>query len=135
MDLGPTWDFARRLDGGGIVDATTLDAMVWRALQTTYRVGELIMPCCDAPAVPKSSPHGIPFFAHAGNGCQTSPESQWHLRAKQLVRDTARELGFLAELERSGNTRRSHWCADVWVVASQTCKTHFARLSDPTSAE
>jgi hypothetical protein len=115
MALNPTWDFARRSDGSGVVDATTLDAATWRALQTTYHVGELLMPCCDSPAIPKSSRNGVPFFAHAGNGCQTSPESQWHLRAKQLVRDAARELGFLADIERPGNTGRSRWCADVWI--------------------
>jgi competence protein CoiA len=117
MGLGPTWDFARRRDGQGVVDATTLDTEAWRSLQTTYRLGELVMPCCDAPAVPKLSPNGLPYFAHVGNGCQTSPESQWHVQAKQLVRDTARDLGFVADLERPGHTGRWRWCADVWIEA------------------
>ena len=119
MALGPTWDFARRAEGGFIVDATTMNPAEWRALQTSYQLGELLMPCCDGSAVPKLSPNAVPFFAHAGNGCETSPESQWHLGAKQLVRDTARALGFTAELERPGGQGKARWCADVWIVADE----------------
>lgn len=121
--LGPTWDFARRVDGLGVVDATSLDAAQWRSLKTTYRLGELLMPCCDSPAVPKSSPNDVPFFAHAGSGCTASIEGQWHLRAKQTVRDVARDLGYHAELERPGGQGNARWCSDVWIVAKDV---HYA---------
>lgn len=78
-------------------------------------MGDLLMPCCPAPAVPKLSP-GHPFFAHAGAGgdCSTSEESQWHLAAKILVRSVLENLGCRATLEESGVGNSGRWQADVW---------------------
>jgi competence protein CoiA len=107
-------DFARR-DDGSVVDASLLSPDAWRDLQVTYRMGELSMPCCSAPAVPKTSPNGLQFFAHAAGTCGSAPETIWHESAKQSVRDAARELGYQATLERPGRTGNKRWCADVWL--------------------
>jgi competence protein CoiA len=107
-------DFAHRADGS-VVDASLLNPTTWRELQVSYRVGELTMPCCGAPAVPKTSANGLQFFAHAAGTCGSAPESIWHESAKQTVRDTARSLGYQATLERPGNTNGQRWCADVWL--------------------
>lgn len=111
------WDFAYRAGTEELVDASALDVGAWRTLQTTYQVGELEMPCCRAPAVPKTSPNGLPFFAHLAGACQTSPESQWHLQAKESVRDAARSLGYRAELERCSAPGEPRWRADLWIDA------------------
>lgn len=109
------WDIAYRAGTEILVDGSALDADTWRALQTSYRVGELEMPCCRAPAVPKTSPNGLPFFAHLAGACQTSPESEWHLQGKQAVRDAARALGYRADLERCSAPGDPRWRADLWI--------------------
>ncbi|KZC39897.1 hypothetical protein RHOFW510R12_01235 [Rhodanobacter sp. FW510-R12] len=109
------WDIAYRAGTDDVLDGSALDPVAWRALQVTYRVGELEMPCCRAPAVPKTSPNGFPFFAHLAGACQTSPESQWHLAGKQAVRDAARALGYQVALERASAPGAPRWRADLWV--------------------
>ena len=74
--------------------AQDLDAVAWRTLQTSYVVGELLMPCCDAPAIPKTSTLGLQFFAHASGACGSSPESPWHQASKEAVAAAAKSLGY-----------------------------------------
>lgn len=107
-------DFARRVDGT-IVDASLLNPMAWRQLQVSYTLGELSMPCCDSPAIPKTSPNGLQFFAHAAGTCGGAPETIWHEGGKQAVRDAARSLGHHAVVEQPGTTEGKRWCADVWI--------------------
>lgn len=52
-------------DGRGVANALHMTSDQWLALQVNYQVGELLMLCCSAPAIPKISPNGYPFFAHA----------------------------------------------------------------------
>jgi competence protein CoiA len=106
---------ANRADGSGVVNAHRMLRESWLDLQRTYTVGELVMPCCSAPAVPKISANGYPFFAHASGTCGTSEESHWHLAAKQVVRVALEELGLTAVLEEPGRSDESRWQADVWV--------------------
>jgi hypothetical protein len=87
----------------------------WTELQETYHLGELLMPCCDAPAVPKTSPLGLQFFAHAAGKCGGAPESIWHQRAKEAVAEAAGQLGLDVIIERPGNG----WKADVWIDTSR----------------
>ncbi len=94
------------------VYALQLDAGQWRALQVSYKVGDLLMPCCDASAVPKTSPYGLQFFAHASGQCSASEEGQWHLRGKEIVAATAREFGISALIE---HPSADGWRADVWL--------------------
>lgn len=107
---------ARFADGRGVANALRMTSAQWMELQASYQMGELLMPCCPAPAVPKLSPNGHPFFAHAGGACSTSEESQWHLAAKILVRSVLENLGCRATLEESGVGNSGRWQADVWAV-------------------
>ena len=119
MTLGPRWDHAQRIDDDSIVDGSLLSPQEWRILQQTYRVGDLVMPCCHDAAIPKCSSNGTHFFAHAGGECTSAPESRWHVQAKEFVRDTARELGYRAQLEvPGGGNIPNRWCSDVWITTS-----------------
>lgn len=98
------------------VYAADLSPAQWRALQVSYRIGDLLMPCCDAPAVPKESPLGLQFFAHAGGQCSTSPEGQWHQLGKEVVAVAARKLGIAAVIE---HPSPDGWRADVWLDVAE----------------
>ncbi|WP_233842283.1 competence protein CoiA family protein [Dyella sp. 2HG41-7] len=99
---------------GGTVNALKMTPAEWRQLQDTYTMGELQMPCCKGSAVPKVSPNGHPFFAHASGACSESEESQWHQAAKHTVRATLEALGCVATLEQPGQGELGRWQADVW---------------------
>lgn len=101
-------------DGTGVANALRMSQVQWHELQRNYRVGDLQMPCCSAPAVPKVSANGYPFFAHLGGACTTSEESQWHLAAKILVRSVLEDLGCRASVEMPGSGDAGRWQADVW---------------------
>lgn len=98
------------------LQAHVLNAEEWRRLQTSYQVGELLMPCCEAAAIPKTSPYGLQFFAHAGGQCSSSPEGLWHLKGKEKVAQTAREMGIPAFIEHSSI---HGWRSDVWLMIEE----------------
>ncbi|MFY2087903.1 hypothetical protein ACOTDN_15685 [Achromobacter xylosoxidans] len=124
--------FARvRLQEHGRIYAGDLDPSMWRRLQEAYLFGQLLMPCCDAPAVPKTSPLGLQFFAHASGTCGAAPESAWHQAAKEAVAAAAMALGYRAIIERPGKG----WTADVWVdhpggPAVVECQHSYQHLRD-----
>lgn len=95
------------------LQAHVLNAEEWRRLQTSYQVGDLLMPCCEAAAIPKTSPYGLQFFAHASGQCSSSPEGLWHLAGKEAVAKTAREMGIPAHIEHSSP---HGWRSDVWLA-------------------
>lgn len=101
-------------DGTGAANALHMSQAQWEELQRAYCVGDLLMPCCNAPAIPKVSANGYPFFAHLGGACSTSEESQWHLAAKILVRSVLEDLGCRASVEMPGSGDAGRWQADVW---------------------
>lgn len=75
------------------------------------RQRHLLMPCCSAPVTLKKSRQGTQFFAHKAIGaCTTAPETEEHLRLKQLAVETARALGWEAETEIAHGAL---WRADV----------------------
>jgi len=84
----------------------------WNLLKASYSVGDFQMPCCPGVAIPKTSPNGLPFFAHHVGECTTSPESKWHLDAKALVAHHLRELGI--ECQREKPSPVGDWTADVF---------------------
>ena len=95
------------------LQAYMLNSEEWRRLQTSYQVGELLMPCCEASAIPKTSPYGLQFFAHASGQCSSSPEGLWHLAGKEAVAKAAREMGIPAFIEHSST---HGWRSDVWLM-------------------
>ena len=40
-------------DGTGAANALHMSQAQWEELQRAYCVGDLLMPCCNAPAIPK----------------------------------------------------------------------------------
>lgn len=107
--------YARLASNGDVrIYADELNAIAWRNLQETYQVGQLLMPCCPAPAIPKTSPLGLQFFAHASGQCGSSPEGIWHQQAKETVAQAARALGYRAVIE---HPSPDGWRADVWIDA------------------
>jgi len=86
----------------------------WATLKSNYVVGELLMPCCNTPAIPKTSPNFLQFFAHYSDECATSPESVWHLKTKGDVCSVLNSQNISVELERGGKSPSGTWIADVY---------------------
>lgn len=89
----------------------------WQALKDSYKVGDLLMPCCKTPAIPKTSPNSLQFFAHYSDECASSPESQWHITTKNALVKELFSLGMVPRDEVSGRSATSAWKADIFFVA------------------
>jgi competence CoiA-like predicted nuclease len=87
----------------------------WNALKSNYRNMHLSMRCCSSAAIPKLSILSTRFFAHKSRtGCQASPESSEHLKAKFIIAESARAAGWQVFTEESGIDRNGNsWIADV----------------------
>ena len=71
----------------------------------------LTMPCCAAPVTLKKSRLGTQFFSHKAVGeCTTAPETEEHLKLKQIAVEVARAHGWEAQTEVSEGVL---WRADV----------------------
>ena len=99
---------------GNAVFADDYSEEQWALLKANYTVGDLLMPCCLSPAIPKTSPNFLQFFAHHTDECDTSPESIWHLKAKEDVCTILKSKNIPVELERTGNSPSGKWKADVY---------------------
>lgn len=86
----------------------------WATLKSNYSIGELLMPCCNTPAIPKTSPNFLQFFAHYSDECATSPESIWHLRTKDDICAVLRSKNISVKLERGGKSSSGKWIADIY---------------------
>lgn len=102
--------------GGELVEAWHYDRGQWTELQATYRDRDLRM-TCGMPAIPKTSPRGLRFFAHtAGENCGlhlSGPETAEHQAAKRVLADAARAAGWEATVEAVNEDRT--WIADVLI--------------------
>jgi competence protein CoiA len=101
---------------GTSIQAFDLSNEKWRALESDNRRNRhLRMPCCHSQVVLRRSKRGVRFFAHKAVGeCTTRPESEPHLRLKQMVVEAARANGWTAETEVTGTTPSGEaWRADV----------------------
>ena len=101
---------------GTAIEANACDEEQWKALRARNRAERnLKMPCCPARAVLKTSRRGTRFFAHKARGaCAWKTETEVHLRLKKLALLAARNAGWDAESEVSGNTPDGErWTADV----------------------
>lgn len=107
----------RCVDDQGIsLEASALTQEEWRILKTKARNHRhLIMPCCKAHAIPKTSKLGTQFFAHkARANCLWKRETEVHLRLKMLAIQAARRARWKAETEVSGQAPDGGlWMADV----------------------
>lgn len=114
---GKVVNFCKTNDGR-IIHADDFDEQSWLTLKDSYQLGELIMPCCNTPAIPKTSSNYKKFFAHHSDECATSPESIWHINAKEQIMLTLRDLGFSPILEKTGSSASGTWQADVYFETS-----------------
>ncbi len=105
----------RAVLAGDTVHAFQLDADAWAELRRTYRARELRTACCGNPAIPKRSPLGTQFFAHAKRGdCTSAPETKEHLLAKSTIATAALAAGWHVTTECAGATPDgAPWIADV----------------------
>ena len=55
------------------MDVIDFSLSEWEALKQSAQLGDFILPCCQAPAVLKTSIRGVPFFAHLTDECATAP--------------------------------------------------------------
>lgn len=92
----------------------TLDRANWERLKASYSIGDLTLPCCPSPAIPKTSMNGVQFFAHHTDECVTSPESVWHLATKDRVVAELEGMGIRALLERPVRGTAGNLRSDVY---------------------
>lgn len=103
-------------ESGNSIQAFDLPDDGWQTLQQRNRKERhLRMTCCASPVALKRSRLGTQFFAHKAKGsCTTAPETEMHLRLKQIAVRVARAHGWDAETEVSGLTPSGEkWRADV----------------------
>ncbi|RME59724.1 hypothetical protein D6779_03630 [Candidatus Parcubacteria bacterium] len=107
--------------------AFDFDSPNWDALKKTYKKHNLVMPCCQGKAIPKTSPQGLHFFAHFRKGaCTCKPESQEHMYIKSLIAKAARNAGWKVTTEKSGETpAKEKWVADVYCTNKSNKKVAF----------
>ena len=81
------------------------------------------MPCCSALVILARSRLGTRYFAHRSAGaCTTALETEAHLRLKQRAVEVAREHGWEAQTEATGQTPTEEpWRADVLAHAFGGC--------------
>lgn len=96
------------------MDAGTIPRTVWEALKQHAQLGDFMMPCCQAPAVLKTSINSLQFFAHLSDECSTAPETVWHKSGKVAVLAALNGIGIEASEEVAGQSPRGFtWKADV----------------------
>ncbi|HDM8194191.1 TPA: hypothetical protein P0E36_000299 [Vibrio harveyi] len=110
-------NFCKTKDGC-VIHTNEFDEQSWGTLKDSYLLGDLIMPCCNTPAIPKTSSNFKKFFAHHSDECATSPESNWHINAKEQIMLVLKDLGFSPVLEKSGRSASGSWKADIYFEVS-----------------
>lgn len=123
----------------GDLHAFAMTAEQWQQLKTACKTNALSlwMPCCKVPAVPKTSPRGNFFFAHARRGeCNTADESPEHLYCKSLVAKAAHDAGWVVTTERPGvSPDGEEWVADVFCEKGTAQLALEVQMSAQTDAE
>ena len=106
----------RAKQNGTNIFAFEQDELSWQALKTSYKSNSLLMPCCESPAIPKTSRLGNFFFAHSTQSdCYSEQESQEHLWVKSLVAKAAKKAGWNVKTEWPGESKDAEqWIADVY---------------------
>lgn len=100
---------------GKLVWASNFKEEDWKQLKQDYRIGDYLMSCCGASAIPKTSIYGEKFFAHNSGECSTAPETIWHKTGKMLIKTSLEQRGISCQEERSGkNSDGSKWIADTF---------------------
>lgn len=87
----------------------------WVKLKDSYQIGDYLMTCCGANAVPKTSPNGEQFFAHNAGECSTAPETVWHKTAKLMIKNSLKKFEIDCQEEFPGKGKDGKkWTADTY---------------------
>ncbi len=118
---------------GSNVLAFNLRADEWSSLRDLNRREQhLRTACCHTEVVLKKSKLGTQFFAHKVTGnCEAGPETEAHLRLKQIIAEVCQELGWAVETEAAGDT----WRADVLATKGKARIAIEAQWSPQADAE
>lgn len=111
----------RAIISGKSILAFALSPHEWRSLQSQLRDNRSLgqLPCCDAPAIAKTSKLGTQFFAHyAKRDCDASHETEAHRGAKRAVYDGCIDAGWNALME--DVSPDGAWRADVLARRQRT---------------
>lgn len=98
------------------IHAFDLTTQEWTELVARNRRDRhLRLPCCSSEVTLRRSRKGTQFFAHKALGaCKTAPETEAHLRLKQIAVEVARAHGWEAATEIAGQCPNGEcWTADV----------------------
>lgn len=123
---------------GASIHAFDLKSEDWDDLANRNRRDRhLRMSCCSAQATLRRSSRGTQFFAHKAVGaCETAPETEVHLRLKQIAVEAARAHGWTAETEVAGvSPSDERWQADVLATRNGVRVAVEIQWSNQTSDE
>lgn len=114
---------------GRPVVAGAFSPLEWEQLKSTAQLGDFVMPCCQSPAVLKTSINGVSFFSHLVDECNTAPETKWHHAGKAAVLAGLNELGIDGRSEVPGiSPNGDKWQADVlFTVQGRTIAIELQR--------
>lgn len=94
------------------------DDKSWRSLKGNHKELNLIMPCCDIRAIPKTSKLNNYFFAHdQERECNSAPETAEHIHLKTTIARIALSEGWYVTTEKQGMAPSGEaWIADVFCM-------------------
>jgi len=126
---------ARR--GKGDILAFDYDKTSWENLKSNYKDMGLLMPCCNAKAIPKTSKLGNHYFSHSvKSNCNSVAESQEHLYIKWLVAKAAKKSGWGVTTEWQETAPSGEkWIADVYCQKGNSKVVIEIQLSRQTKKE
>ena len=107
----------RALVEGRAVQVWDLTAEEWAGLRLRAQADTVVMACCGAPGLAKTSRNGNPFFAHLGRrtasaaACRWAGEGAAHALCKLLAAAGARRAGW--EVRTEAVAADGSWRADV----------------------
>lgn len=112
---------------GERIEAFSAHEELWKWLCVAPR-GSMLMPRTQWPAMAKTSPLGLRFFAHYSGypGIKPEPESYAHTRLKIDVVKALRSLDYVADVEMPGvSPTGEEWIADVLTATIGGVKVAF----------